>query len=176
MFQVENGTLEKVKPAIYKISGSRWGWVSWREVAEIVGRDPRELLNAFWSIANVHVLRQEDWFDNVATLYWCAWYSADKISFWQSQRKFDGGSYNQPCDFTAIYVPAGFANEVIDLCRRGVVKVYWVTYPCDKDGKCDGKLNPNALYYAPSEGYRWMFFSAIYASKDTPRIPAKRLF
>ena len=93
--------MENVKPAIYR-GPLGWGWVSLKELAEIIGQTPEET----WS--NFFGLTKDIQYDVLA-------WSLDLENMVQ-----DG---TEPEDFSKAFVPAGWAMDVLRAVELGAVRI-----------------------------------------------------
>lgn len=125
--------LKKLKPAIF--SGPLgWGWVSLGDLAEIIGQSPKKTWDSFFG------LTKDIQYEILA-------WSPDLEELVQ-----DG---TDPKDFSSVYVPAGWAQDVLRAHELGAVRVEVVyhEHKSHLDGCPDGALT---CYYT---GYE--FASAV---------------
>ncbi len=157
-------------PAIFRFSDSDWGWVFWADVAEMFVRDPQNLLHSFWRLSRLTTFRTTKDIEQLGLLEWR--YNNGVLV----QSRISEEHYITPGpDYDKIYVAAGFARQVIDLCRQGVPSVHWAFFTA-ANSELKEYLT-DALYYAEyGYGPRWVVIRADYASDKTPRIKPKRLF
>lgn len=101
--------ITKVKPALYRVEGLPWAWVRLEELAEVIGRCPED----FWGLSkDIDVLAVSD--------------GQKMENIFQSREiAYSGGKYF--CG-DVVFVPAGWALDVIKAVEAGAVKVVLVEH------------------------------------------------
>ncbi len=100
-------TTRKIRPAIY--SGPLgWGWCRLGEVAEMVGQLPAEVWRNFFFLGKDVKNGILAWSKDLETL-------------------IQDGTGPEPQEFRSVFVPAGWALDVIDIRKRG----FWRVVPIE---------------------------------------------
>jgi len=141
----------KIKPAIYA-GPLRWGWVSLSDLAEIIGQTPEETWKNFFGLTKDIQYEVLAWSPDLEELVQ------------------DG---TEPKDFDSVYVPAGWALDVLEAVELGAVKVRNVPHEhlTDLDGCPDGALTCyfTGYEFASAVGIRANGTPIDYCKRPAPR-------
>lgn len=92
---------KKIKPAVYR-GPARWGWVSLKELAEVIGQSPMETWDNFFGLTKDIQYNVLAWSSNLDDMV-------------------QDGTY--PGEFNSIFVPAGWAMDVLRAFKLGAVRI-----------------------------------------------------
>lgn len=116
--------VKKARPALYSLRGLPWKWVLMSELSEVTGISSDKLWANFFLLSKdretMGVADMAANFANVGILgEICGSYSEEGWEYFQRSR----AGFLHEVYSGYLLVPAGWANDVVTACERGVVRV-----------------------------------------------------
>ena len=105
--------LRKVKPALYKLKGTRWHWVFLSELANVLGWNPQRVFETYRDLASVIWAGRGGW--AISPLHW-----ATKEGPCCTK---ENPHHEEPSDFKYLLVPAGWSERVLTVFSYGIIRL-----------------------------------------------------